>query len=209
MMDKSDIIMTKDSNAAAMAVMYANGLCASPHYMTKREAEAVRSLPSSMFSENEDLTKLDELRFFTNIQQIPWNFLNATKNLSYAVFPEGVTSLGYTAAILRSATSGMRFIFPSTFTEFENLSFRSLNGRATNPIVIIFLSVTPPTAQNIQAFHPDGAAYIDIYVPDASLSAYQSSPTFQTQYQNRMKPLSECPASVFEFHDLLGGRLTI
>ena len=110
-----------------------------------------------------------------------------------------------------SCTSLKKFKIPSTFTLISNLFFNTCksltkleipssitsigsNGAFFNCTAILeytFLSTTPPTMGNTNAFGGINAA-CKIYVPDASVTAYKAATNWST-YVNYIYPLSTKP----------------
>ena len=94
-----DIIMTIDSNPEVMAIMWKNGLCASPNYMLKSEAEAVtdEQLQSDTSSNSTSLfyasniTHFEEFKYFTAITRTP--VFNQSTLLKSIVLPNNITNI--------------------------------------------------------------------------------------------------------------------
>lgn len=63
------IIMTSESNAAAMAVCYAQDWAAHADYMTQKEAENVTSIGTA-FQSNTDITNFEELQYFKAVTDL-------------------------------------------------------------------------------------------------------------------------------------------
>lgn len=94
-----DIIMTIDSNPEVMTIMWKNGLCASPNYMLKSEAEAVtdEQLQSDTSSNSTSLfyasniTHFEEFKYFTAITRTP--VFNQSTLLKSIVLPNNITNI--------------------------------------------------------------------------------------------------------------------
>lgn len=94
-----DIIMTIDSNPEVMAIMWKNGLCASPNYMLKSEAEAVtdEQLQSDTSSNSTSLfyasniTHFEEFKYFTAITRTP--VFKQSTLLKSIVLPNNITNI--------------------------------------------------------------------------------------------------------------------
>ena len=97
MIDKSDIIITTESNPVLMQKMYAFGACAHENYMTKKEAEQLTSTWKIGLHDNTVITCMDEMRFFTGLTGNPWiNIAHIgiwNKNMSYITVPDSVIQL--------------------------------------------------------------------------------------------------------------------
>ena len=78
---------------------------------------------------------------------------------------------------------------PATVTAINDGFCRA----ATSLKIVVVNSVTPPTL-NSTAFQYITVGTFNIYVPDSSVSAYQTA-TNWSKYANYIKPLSELPAS--------------
>lgn len=94
-----DIIMTIDSNPEVMAIMWKNGLCASPNYMLKSEAEAVTdeqlqsdtSSNSTSLFYTSNITHFEEFKYFTAITRTP--VFNQSTLLKSIVLPNNITNI--------------------------------------------------------------------------------------------------------------------
>ena len=94
-----DIIMTIDSNPEVMAIMWKNGLCASPNYMLKSEAEAVTdeqlqsdtSTNSTSLFYASNITHFEEFKYFTAITRTP--VFNQSTLLKSIVLPNNITNI--------------------------------------------------------------------------------------------------------------------
>lgn len=210
MMDKSDIIMTKESNAAVLAVCHARGWCASPDYMTKREAERVTDMSGYPFRANQDLTSFDEFRFFTGISALPSNLFYNCKNLRYLTLPESVKTLG--GGSLRfepSSTATHRVIFPESVSiPYGHAVYNFSYGDRVDRI-FIFTSPTPPTLGQETSFAPGDGSKVKIYVPDDAISDYQAMANLKEAYLDNFHPLSQCPPEHLRYNDLIGGSLQV
>jgi hypothetical protein len=89
--------------------------------------------------------------------------------------------------MMNNCTSLKEIEFGSAITNIQGSAF---NG-CTSILEYTFLSTTPPTLANINAFTGINAA-CKIYVPDASVSAYKSATNWIT-YANYIYPLSTKP----------------
>lgn len=87
-----------------------------------------------------------------------------------------------------SCTSLKKLILPSTLT---NIGSNGAFNNCTSILEYTFLSTTPPTMGAANAFGGINSA-CKIYVPDASVSAYQAATNWST-YANYIYPLSTKP----------------
>ena len=68
---KVAVIMTNESNPAAMAFCYANGFASNENYMTMEEAEAVTGEDlGEKCKDNLDLTHFEEFQYFTGVEKL-------------------------------------------------------------------------------------------------------------------------------------------
>lgn len=82
----TDIIMTDESNPAAMTVMYNKGLAKNSYYMTRGEAEIVNnSQLDGLFNGNTSISYFNEFSYFTGITKIGTHDDNE-ESKSYAPF---------------------------------------------------------------------------------------------------------------------------
>ena len=98
------IIMTSESNPAAMEVCYLQGWAANENYMTKAEAEAVTDIGTAFKNAGNDygvtmkeLYSFNEFKYFTNITSISDGAFTSCSSLSSITIPNSVTSIGANA----------------------------------------------------------------------------------------------------------------
>lgn len=200
------VIMTSETNAAAMAVCYAQGWAAHADYMTQKEAAAVTSI-GSVFYGNTSLVSFDEFQYFTGISGLDTNAFRGTQlssiilpnslihmdgsylfyqctNLSNLEVPEGVVSIDGIYWIYQSHI--VRLTLPSTLTTAN----RALMTNAANnnyKCTVICKAVTPPTLSGDPAY----AASIDtVYVPDGSVDTYKSAANW-VSISSKIKSINE------------------
>jgi hypothetical protein len=105
--------------------------------------------------------------------------------LKSITIPNAITSLG--AQTFISCTNLQELEFPNTLTSISAQAFQS----CTSMLEYTFLSTTPPTLGATSAFTGIQTG-CKIYVPDASVSAYQSATNWST-YATYIYPLSTKP----------------
>jgi hypothetical protein len=129
-------------------------------------------------------------------------------SLESITLPTGTTQIG--ASLFRGCTSLFSCNIPTTLTAIQNQIFdgcvslkelefhdavtsigTSCFVNASQVLEYTFLSTTPPTLANTNAFTGINAA-CKIYVPDASVSAYKAATNWST-YSNYIYPLSTRP----------------
>lgn len=120
-----EIIMTSASNPEVLAVCYAQGWCASPDYMTKREAEAVTDIGTA-FQSNTSITHFEELQYFSATTSLVANAFNGCTALSSLVLPTSVTSLGSTCFV------------NCPFEELDLSSITSVGGYCFNAVGLTY-----------------------------------------------------------------------
>lgn len=89
--DQIAVIMTTESNAPMMSVMYSRGLCANPDYMTLEEAKAVRNEDcANLLDGNSEVTSFNEFQYFTNVTDCGSYFARNAFYLESIVFPKSL-----------------------------------------------------------------------------------------------------------------------
>lgn len=86
------VISSVDTNPAFMSIAVKNGWCKSENEMLLSEAMAVTTLPSYVFSYNDELLELHELKYF-NIVSFPSAMCSNCNNLSDFSYPLLLTSM--------------------------------------------------------------------------------------------------------------------
>lgn len=200
--DPNTIIMTKASNAPALAVMYAKGLCAHENYMTAGEAAAVTTLKSA-FADNKDIRSFDELRYFTGLNTDTGNTSATTQLFQWAqklravAFPEHLTYLGVCSIgwLGQNNDSPARYIIgPNVTTVDKGFTY----GIGTKGVIMILRAVNPPTLKASNYYVSN--ANITLYVPDGSVTAYQNNADWADAVSSIL-PISQCPAKYLEYHE--------
>ena len=153
-----EIIMTSTSNPEALAVCYAQGWCASPDYMTKREAEAVTSIGAA-FRNNQSITHFDELQYF-GITSLPNYCFYFCYYLASLKIPSTVTYIGEHA--LQRVYGITNIIFPQALTSIGVAGCFYMTG-----LLSLDLSNTVVTTIDNQAFDS---------MPDYFLKNFQENP---------------------------------
>ena len=156
----------------------------------------------SIFKENTAIRFFDEFRYFTNIKVLGAGSFQQCKNLERITFPAGVKEIaGYyldNTAISKIVVPegveivGVAFVascqrleyieFPSSIQSIgSNLMYKSY----ATPVVVV-KAATPPSFGGF-GWYNNGTI---IYVPDGSVSAYQSHDNWKS-LAAAIKPLSE------------------
>ena len=100
--DENTIIISVETNAPLMAVMYANGFCTNPDYMTLAECKAVtdeqidiytEEVKTGLFMDNLEIQSLNELQYFEQITAIPYYFCYGADNLEEIHLPKNCTKI--------------------------------------------------------------------------------------------------------------------
>lgn len=86
--DDVAVIMTTESNAPVLSVMYSKGLCSNQDYMTLAEAKAVTNDKlTSMFENNIDITHFEEFQYFTGVTEVGSRMFYDAYNLEKIILP--------------------------------------------------------------------------------------------------------------------------
>ena len=142
--DENTIIISVETNAPLMAVMYANGFCANPDYMTLAECKAVTNeqidiyteeVKTGLFMDNLEIKSLNELQYFEQITAIPYYFCYGADNLEEIHLPKNCTRIEKYG--LRAKTVGkLKYIRGAENIEYIGIS--ALNNQ--NNLVYINLT---------------------------------------------------------------------
>lgn len=173
----------------------------------QEELYMVRSLSNhsdrhnSIFQDNTNIVSFNEFRFFTNLNNINSSHFTNCVNLKEIELPVGITAIrdsvfsqcsfleqivipeGY-QSIGSNMCNGCTSIKLVDIPSSTNSIGRGLIWGVNNQVTVICRAVTPP------AFSTLNANPLVLYVPDESLSVYQSASGW-SQYAKYMKPLSE------------------
>ena len=114
----------------------------------------------------------------SSVTSIKGNAFNSCYSLSSIILPRSITSVE--TYMFQTCGSLSSITIPSSVTSIKNNAFLNCYGMAEYH----FESTTPPTLANINAFNNMPSDCI-IYVPSASLSAYQSANNWST-YASKM-----------------------
>ena len=86
------IIITTESNAPVMSVMFSKGLCANPNYMTQAEAELVSNEQlDSLFENNNDVVSFMEFQYFTGCTRTGKRMFMNCENFERVELPKTIT----------------------------------------------------------------------------------------------------------------------
>lgn len=204
-----EMAFTSETNAPMLAVCYAQGWAAHADYMTKAEAAAVTSIGYA-FNRNANIVDFDlscftgvtsvnngatyyltgctSMELPTSITKLGNNFMQAAANLVVGVVNEGCTTIG--DALFRVCTNMELVVLPSTLTQMGYM-YKSSNTSLPKWSIII-KATTPPTMGVLG----NKALINNIYVPDASVSAYQ---TALSTYSDRILGKSQLPSEYQQY----------
>lgn len=187
------IIMTDQTNAAALAVCYAQGWAAHSDYMTKTEAEAVTDI-AAYFRDKTAITSFDEFAYFTSISELKANafrgctgltsitlptslrYINkdyifyGDTSLSTLEVPEGVLEIKGNQWIYNSHIS--KLILPTTVTTMHGNSMTIASNGNNYKCTVILKATAPPTLTSNISY---AASINAVYVPDGSVATYQAA----------------------------------
>lgn len=209
MMEKSDIIITSESNPKLLAILYSNGYCKHENFMTRKEAMGVKSLPRLLTNLNSNSTcpnSFDELRFFTGLTDNANSTVNMTYYASFMqsiIFPPHLTHIGNAVVAgwnNNKVVAMKRAIFSKNTRTIGNYFFYGVSQGGDEPVVCICKAVVPPTIGTTQA-RPTNIHLL--YVPDESVTAY-SEDSMWGQAQSIL-PISQCPREYGEYKGLIKG----
>lgn len=203
MMEKSDIIITKESNPKLLAILYSKGYCKHENFMTRKEAMGVTSLKRLLYNVSSSAAcprSFDEMRFFTgltNKADSTAQLANWAQYLREMTFPPHLTALGN--PVMGRANTAPRVIIGGKVTDTGDYFFYGCANKSL-PRICICKAIVPPTIKTDNS-HPE---YIDLlYVPDESVTAY-SEDSLWGQAQSIL-PISQCPREYGEYKGLIKG----
>ena len=197
------VIMTSESNAAAMAVCYAQGWAANQDFMTLKEAKRVTSVGTAFASKS--FSTFHEFQYFTGVTALgtgafksntmsaitlPSSLRTIGKqafqlctNLTQMIVPEGVTATG--EQWVWGCKKMSLIDLPSTVTTLTGYGIQPYDSKQVNYIVIC-RAVTPPTLGSYNYLTKLTA----VYVPDDSVDAYKAKATW-SNFSGKIHPLSD------------------
>ena len=150
----------------------------------------IKTLESSSFNDCTNLTSITFPSTLKTCEQIPMNL-----PVVDWILPEGVTTCGIGQT--KSYGSVLKYVeLPSTCTDMGHCFHRSFEGQTVD-VRLIIKATTPPTlslfANEIQETKYGLNKMAGIYVPDASLTAYQNAGGIwaYTEMQSKLKPISQ------------------
>lgn len=85
--------VSAETNAALMAICYAQEWAAHEDYMTFEEAAAVTDI-GTVFQNNKNIGSFDEFQYFTGVTAIPNSAFVSCTSLTSIVFPQSLQSIG-------------------------------------------------------------------------------------------------------------------
>lgn len=162
------------------------------------------TLPANVTGTGNDAfsqSNLGEINFHSNIKTVGANcFLSeitGTRQIKFTklVLNEGLTSIGNYAFRRNSYLD--KIVLPSTLTSLGSGAFWQCRGSN----YIVCKATTPPTIPSTYACTTN--TNCPIYVPDDSLSVYQSASQWST-YKSRMRVLSRFPTDFPDDAEELG-----
>lgn len=116
-------------------------------------------------------------------------------NVQEIIFPEGVEEI--TGGQFYTKNNSLTYIeIPSTVTNMGLFFHRSLENSQDNLCTVVIKATTPPTLNYYASWSVDdtrGDKFAGIYVPDASLTAYQNGANAwqHSSIQAKLKPISQ------------------
>ena len=126
-------------------------------------------------------TGLTNITISDSITSIMAYVFQTCKSLTNITIPDSVVSIGTGA--FDNCTSLTNIVIPENVTSIGVIAFNNCTSLTTMTV----LATTPPTLASVNAI---STATTSIYVPDESVSAYQSA-TNWSNFADKIKPLSE------------------
>lgn len=199
MIEKGDIIMTKESNEPFLALCYEKGWCAHESYMTKREAANVMSI--SPWGLYRTMESLEELRYFTGLTSFPVNCY-AMRSLKTVCFPPNLTTAAGDSLLrgsysLEWAVLGQKIksIGTRCIYQWRNANYPPQNDRAS----LILMS---DTVVSLHSNNTEGAQAVHlIYVPDNLVDSYKADDVWGATYADRIVGISTLPLAQHKYLD--------
>ena len=199
------IIMTSESNAAAMAVCFAQGWAAHADYMTQKEAENVTSIGTA-FQSNTAITHFEELKYFTAMTNLVGNAFNRCTALEEINLDNILTSgtLSLSATKLEYAWmpvfegNGFGVSSSGMFTNCKSLKairFDSITqmGALSYGSTATYWVVTTASVPNLVSTRVPST----VYVRDDMVSSFSSSKNWSSRTVKALSSLEtdhpECP----------------
>lgn len=204
-----EMAFTSETNAPMLAACYAQGWAAHADYMTKAEAAAVTSIGSA-FNRNANIVDFDlscftgvssiangttynltgctSMKLPTSITKLGNNFMQGAANLVVGVVNEGCTTISN--ALFSGCTNMELVVLPSTLTQ---MGYMYKGSNTSLPKWSIIIKATTPPTMGVLG---NKALITNIYVPDASVSAYQ---TALSTYADKILGKSQLPSEYQQY----------
>ena len=154
---------------------------------------SVTEIESTVF----DGTNISSITIPNSVKKCSCNFVNNTP-VSEIIFPEGVEEI--TDGQFQTKNNSLTYIeIPTTVTKMGLFFHRSLENNSDNLCALIIKATTPPELNyytDSNTSYPNatkGNKFSGIYVPDASLTDYQSAANAwqHSSIQAKLKPISQ------------------
>lgn len=129
-----------------------------------------------------DIESFDEFPLFENVLSIQTGIFWGATKLRHLPLPQKAQSLG--GWMFNDCTNLQEIDIPATVTEIGQSCFQGCSSLR----YVICRAITPPTYNTAEHTSFDLRYSYPFYVPDESVSAYQ---TAWTDYSSRIKPLSQ------------------
>ena len=143
-------------------------------------------------------TNISSITIPNSVKKCACDFVSDTV-VSEIIFPEGVEEI--LGAQFQTKNNSLTYIeIPSTVTNMDNFFHRSLETSQYDLCTVVIKATTPPTLSYYTnaggSTFPDsteGRRFAGIYVPDASLTAYQNAVGAwqHSSIQAKLKPISQ------------------
>lgn len=151
---------------------------------------SVTEIKNTVFGE----TNISSITIPNSVKKCSCNFVNNTP-VPEIIFPEGVEEI-YDGQFYTKNNSLTYIEIPSTVTNMGIFFYRSLENSQDNLCTVVIKATTPPKLNYYSSWEADdtrGDKFSGIYVPDASLTAYQNGAGAwqHSSIQAKLKPMSQ------------------
>jgi len=175
------------ANPKVMEVLYAAGLCASPDYMTIKEASTIKNsdLRLNTWFNNANVNEpFDGFMYFTSVTTVPMT--GGYSGITHIIFPPSITRIEGDA--FRHSSLRGTVVIPESVTYIGVRAFYQISNALTN-LVLVFNGTVPCSIGAETTFSPTSGPGA-LYVPDEAIEDYKEAWTYQSII-DRIKPLSE------------------
>lgn len=185
-----NVIMTDETNPAVLEVMYNNGLCANPTYMTKAEAEAVQDGSFNPSGEQKgsifygtSITSFDEFRYFTGMTTLDAYAFLGLSFLSSLRIPPTIVNFNEYCLDRVSEWGNVLHIDEVNIQTIKESAFRSYNVNKGNIIINKVNWYCTETCSSSRGYMFENVTIMNLNVYNIS-EGYNSSSSSYRYYQH-------------------------